>query len=86
MQEMHYEKKFTDVEPHAEIVITHKDRIDLDKKRFELGQRYGFEMAKEHHELRAVRLMTIVCYTPDLKRPKRGKCQRNDLTCLILGI
>ncbi|MDE1830045.1 MAG: hypothetical protein KGI25_06965 [Thaumarchaeota archaeon] len=60
MQAMYYERKFTDVEPHGEIVVEYKEGIDLGKKRFELGQKYGFEMAeKEHHRLEVVGLMTL---------------------------
>jgi hypothetical protein len=60
MQAMYYERKFTDVEPHAEILVEYKDGVDLDKKRFVLGQKYGFEMAEEDdHELRVVGLMTL---------------------------
>ncbi len=60
MQAMYFERKFDDVEPHAEIVLRYKEGVDLDKKRPLLGQRYGFEMAIEnHHELRVVGLMTL---------------------------
>ncbi|MDE1726979.1 MAG: hypothetical protein KGH89_06895 [Thaumarchaeota archaeon] len=60
MQAMYYERKFTDVEPHAEIVVEYKHGVDLDKKQFTLGQKYGFEMAKENnHKLRVVGLMTL---------------------------
>lgn len=60
IQAMYYERKFTDVEPHAEIVVRYKEGIDIDEKRFMLGKRYGFEMAAEgHNELRVVGLMTL---------------------------
>jgi hypothetical protein len=60
MQAMYYERKFTDIEPHAEIVVQYNRGVDLDKKRFVLGKKYGFEMAKEEdHELRLVGLMTL---------------------------
>ncbi|MDE1762920.1 MAG: hypothetical protein KGH88_01565 [Thaumarchaeota archaeon] len=60
MQAMYYERKFTDIEPHAEILVEYKKEADLDKKRFALGQKYGFEIATEiHHELRVVGLMTL---------------------------
>ncbi|MGI0047239.1 MAG: hypothetical protein ACREBB_08635 [Nitrosotalea sp.] len=60
MQAMYYERKFTDVEPHGEIAVEYKDGVDLDKKRFVLGQKYGFEMAMEYHNvLRVVGLMTL---------------------------
>lgn len=60
MQAMYYERKFTDVEPHGEIVVTYNEGVSLDKKRFELGQKYGFEMAKEDHQrLKVVGLMTL---------------------------
>lgn len=59
MQAMYHERKFTDVEPHAEIVVEYTHVVDLDKKRFGL-ERYGFEIAKEdHHKLRVVGLMTL---------------------------
>lgn len=59
MQAMYYERKFVDVEPHAEIVVEYNRRVDLDKKMFGL-QKYGFEMAQESdHELRVVGLMTL---------------------------
>lgn len=60
MQAMYYERKFTDVDPHAEIVVQYHKGVDMDKKRFTLGQKYGFEMAMEgHDELRVVGLMTL---------------------------
>ena len=60
MQAMYYERKFTDVDPHAEIVVQYRKGVDVDKKRFVLGQKYGFEMAMEgHNELRVVGLMTL---------------------------
>jgi hypothetical protein len=60
MQMMYYERKFTDVEPHAEIVVEYNGAVNLDKKRFGLGQKYGFEMAEEdNRKLRVVGLMTL---------------------------
>ncbi len=60
MQAMYYERKFTDVDPHGEIVVEYNAGVDPDKKRFELGQKYGFEMAvKDKHELMVVGLMTL---------------------------
>jgi len=59
MQAMYYERKFTDVEPHGEIVVEYHHGVDLDKKRFEVGQKHGFEMAEEDHKLRVVGLMTL---------------------------
>lgn len=60
MQAMYYERKFTDVEPHGEIVVQYKEGVDLDKKRFALGQKHGFEIAiKDHQELVVVGLMTL---------------------------
>ena len=59
MQAMYYERKFTDVEPHGEIVIKYQDGADLERKRFEMG-RYGFEMAvKEDQKLEVVGLMDL---------------------------
>ncbi len=60
MQAMYYERKFTDVDPHGEIVVQYNEGIDLDKKRFTLGQKYGYEIAMEDHSmLRIVGLMTL---------------------------
>lgn len=60
MQAMYYERKFTDVEPHGEIVVEYGKGVDLDKKRFTLGQKHGFEMAiNDHQELMVVGLMTL---------------------------
>ncbi len=73
MQAMYYERKFTDVEPHGEIVVEYKEGIDLDKKRFTLGQKYGFEMAlKDRHDMMVVGLMTLstiyeISKDPDVK-------------------
>lgn len=59
MQAMYYERKFTDVEPHGEIVVKYRDDADLDQKRFGLAK-YGFEMAvKDHQKLEVVGLMTL---------------------------
>ncbi len=46
MQAIYYERKFTDVEPHIKIVVEYNRKVDLNKKRFKLGQKYGFEMAR----------------------------------------
>jgi hypothetical protein len=85
MQAMYYERKFTDVEPHAEIVVKYKDGVDLDKKRFVLGQMYGFEMAEEHRsELRVVGLMTLGTIH-QISKDADVENISNDLVCLILG-
>ncbi|SRR5579875_361763 len=73
MQAMYYERKFTDVEPHGEIVIRYREGVDLEQKRFKMGQ-YGFEMAmKEHQELEVVGLMSLgtiyeISKDPDIER------------------
>ena len=60
MQAMYYERKFRDVEPHGEILVRYRDGTDLDQKRFELGKRYGFEIAaKDGRDLELVGLMTL---------------------------
>ncbi len=60
MQAMYYERKFTDVDPHGEIVIEYNEGIDVGKKRFAMGQKYGIEMAeKDDQKLEAVGLMTL---------------------------
>lgn len=60
MQAMYYERKFTDVEPHGEILVRYREGTDLDRKRFILGQKYGFEIAaRDHLELVVVGLMTL---------------------------
>src|SRR5579885_1592259 len=60
MQAMYYERKFTDVEPRGEITIEYNTQVDLERKRFELGKKYGFEMAsKGPYELIVVGLMTL---------------------------
>lgn len=73
MQAMYYERKFTDVEPHGEIVIQYRDGANLDKKRFEMGK-YGFEMAMEEHQrLEVVGLMDLstiyeISKDPDIEK------------------
>lgn len=74
MQAMYYERKFTDIEPHAEIIVEYRGGVDPDKKRFELDKKYGFEMAVEDHDvLRVVGLMTLstiyeISKDPDVER------------------
>lgn len=60
MRAMYYERKLTDVEPHGEITTEYDAYADLERKRFELGKKYGFEIAsKGHHEMMVVGLMTL---------------------------
>src|SRR5437667_12295570 len=60
MQAMYYERKFTDVEPQADLHIQYREGIDLDQKKNILSAKYGFMIGKEpHNTLRAVGLMTL---------------------------
>lgn len=60
MQAMYYERKFSDIDPHGELVVKYKEGVDLDRKRFELGKKHGFEIAiEDHNTLRVVGLMTL---------------------------
>lgn len=60
MQAMYYERKFSDIDPHGEIIVQYREGVDLDKKRFDLGQKHGFEIAiEDHNTLRVVGLMTL---------------------------